>query len=390
MKAVELHYEISGPEGAPVVLLGGSLGTTGAMWDAQVKTLSARMRTVAFDHRGHGSSPVPTGPYTIADLGGDVVALIDRLGLERVSYVGLSIGGMVGQWLAANHPERVDRLVLIATSAYLGAPDSWHERAADVRRAGTTEIVADAVLSRWFTPRWAASHRQIVAELREMIAAIPAEGYAGCCEAISALDLRPQLERITARTLVIGGSDDPSIPPEHQRALADAIAGARLEIIDDAAHLLNVQHPETVNGLLAEHLGGYDVSNPDGGAAISGERYERGMRVRREVLGDAYVDRATGSTTPFTAPFQEFITEYAWGTVWSRDVIDRRSRSMITLAALTALGQEHEIEMHVRAALANGLTPQEIGEVLLHTALYAGLPAANRAFAIAQRIIDER
>lgn len=122
---------------------------------------------------------------------------------------------------------------------------------------------------------------------------------------------------------------------------------------------------------------------------MSEDRYEQGMRVRREVLGDAHVDRAVANTTEFTAPFQEFITEYAWGTIWTRDQIDRRSRSMITLAVLTALGREHEIAMHVRAAIGNGLTREEIGEVLLHTAVYAGLPASNRAFAIAQQALDE-
>ena len=122
---------------------------------------------------------------------------------------------------------------------------------------------------------------------------------------------------------------------------------------------------------------------------MSEDRYEQGMRVRREVLGDAHVDRAVDNTTEFTAPFQEFITEYAWGTIWTRDQIDRRSRSMITLAVLTALGREHEIAMHVRAAIGNGLTREEIGEVLLHTAVYAGLPASNRAFAIAQQALDE-
>ena len=122
---------------------------------------------------------------------------------------------------------------------------------------------------------------------------------------------------------------------------------------------------------------------------MSEDRYEQGMRVRREVLGDAHVDRAVANTTEFTAPFQEFITEYAWGTIWARDQIDRRSRSMITLAVLTALGREHEIAMHVRAAIGNGLTREEIGEVLLHTAVYAGLPASNRAFAIAQQALDE-
>lgn len=252
---VALHAETSGPEDAPVLLLGGSLGTTGAMWAPQVQALSRRLRTVAFDHLGHGRSAVPPGPYSIAGLGRAVIALMDRLGLERASYAGLSIGGMVGQWLAANHPQRIDRLVLLTTSAYLGPPDPWLERAATVRAAGSTEVIADVVLGRWFTPPWAAEHALEVAGLRAMFCATPVEGYAGCCEAIAELDLRAELRRIEALTLVIGGAEDPSIPPEHQRAIAAAVPGARLEILEDAAHLLSVQHPEAVNSLIAEHLG---------------------------------------------------------------------------------------------------------------------------------------
>jgi 3-oxoadipate enol-lactonase len=255
VNSVALHHNISGPAGAPTVLLGGSLGTTGAMWDPQVAALSPHLRTVAFDHRGHGGSPVPEGPYEIAQMGGDVLALIDTLELDRISYVGLSIGGMVGQWLAANHPERIDRLVLMTTTAHMSLPDAYAERAATVREAGTTEVVADAVLSRWFTPHWIPSHLETVAELREMICGTPVEGYAGCCEAIATMDLRGALPSIAAPTLVIGGADDPAVPPDHQRAIAAAVTGAQLEIIEDAAHLPNIQHPDRVNRLIASHLG---------------------------------------------------------------------------------------------------------------------------------------
>jgi 3-oxoadipate enol-lactonase len=255
MKSVKLHYELSGPPQAATVLFGGSLGTTGAMWDPQVDAFAAQLRTVAFDHRGHGGSPSPPGPYAIADLGRDVLALVDRLRLERVSYVGVSIGGMVGQWLAGNHPERIDKLVLIATSAHLGSADLWNERAATVRAAGTTEVIADAVLARWVTPAWARGHRQVLAGLRAMFCATPAEGYAACCEAIAELDLRDELTRISSPTLVIGGAQDPAIPIEHQRAITAAVSGAKLEIIDDAAHLPSIEHPDLVNRLIAGHLG---------------------------------------------------------------------------------------------------------------------------------------
>ncbi len=225
------------------------------MWEPQVRLLSGRLRMIPFDHRGHGASPVPVGPYTIAELGSDVIALMDRLRLDRASYCGLSIGGMVGQWLAGNHPERIDKLVLIATSAYLGDPIPWLERAATVRAAGTVEGIADIVVSRWFTPHWATEHGHTIRTYRDMLASSPVEGYAGCCEAISGLDVRAELDRITAPTLVISGEDDPSIPPPHQHAIASTIAGARLETIADAAHLPSVQHPTQVNQLIFDHLG---------------------------------------------------------------------------------------------------------------------------------------
>jgi 3-oxoadipate enol-lactonase len=254
MSTVALNHEISGPGDAPTLMLGGSLGTTLAMWKPQVDALSDWLRIVSFDHRGQGASPVPEGPYTIAEMGQDVVALMDELGLERVSYCGVSIGGMVGQWLAGNHPDRVENLILIATSAYLGAPDPWYERAATVRRAGTVEVIADAVVARWFTPQWAAAHPEVVKVHRAMLASSPADGYASCCEAIATLDLRGDLANITAPTLVISAAEDHAIPPAHQRAIADAIAGARLETIADAAHIPSAQYPARVNELILEYI----------------------------------------------------------------------------------------------------------------------------------------
>jgi 3-oxoadipate enol-lactonase len=250
----ELHHEVAGRDDAPALLLGGSLGTTLAMWDPQVEPLSERWRMIRFDHRGHGGSPVPRGPYAIDDLGRDVLALIDRLEIERASYCGLSIGGMVGMWLAANVPERIDRLVLICTSAHLPPASGYAERAAIVRAAGTPDVVADTVLERWFTPDYAEQHLDLVAHHRAMIAATPAEGYASCCEAIAALDLRPELPRIAAPTLVIAGADDSATPPVHAHIIADAIPAARLRVLDGAAHLASVQQADAVTRLIADHL----------------------------------------------------------------------------------------------------------------------------------------
>lgn len=259
MSTAALYSEVSGPVDAPVLLLGGSLGTTLAMWGPQVRMLSGRLQLVAFDHRGHGDSPVPLAPYTIAALGQDVIALMDTLGLSRASYCGISIGGMVGQWLAVNHPDRIQRLILIATSAHPGNPESWHQRAETVRADGTVATIADAIVSRWVTPGWAAEHGQEVRTLRKMLAATPVEGYAGCCEAIADFDLRDELSEIGAPTLVLSGADDPSLPPEHQRLIAAAVPDARLAVIGDAAHIPSIQHPSQVNDLILHHLDRVDL-----------------------------------------------------------------------------------------------------------------------------------
>jgi 3-oxoadipate enol-lactonase len=251
-----LHHEDAGPRDAPALLLAGSLGTTLRMWDPQADALrnDHGLRVVAYDQLGHGASPVPDGPYSIARLGEAALALLDHLGLGRVSFAGVSIGGMVGQWLAANAPERIDRLVLICTSAHLGPPDPWEERARTVREAGTVEVIADAVSARWLTPPWAAAHPEARDALRAMLAAQPPEGYAACCDALAGLDERAGAAAIKAPTLVIGGAQDASIPPEHQERLAASIAGARLEILDPGAHVVSVERADVVTDLIADHL----------------------------------------------------------------------------------------------------------------------------------------
>jgi 3-oxoadipate enol-lactonase len=248
-----LHHDVHGPRDAPALLLGGSLGTTLRMWDGQL-ALAGRLRLVRFDHRGHGASPVPPGPYEIADLARDVLALMDHLGLERASFAGLSIGGMVGMWLGANAPERLDRLVLLCTAAHMPPAEVWRDRAAAVRAAGSTEPIADAVVERWLTPAFAAEHPEVLAGLRAMLTASPPDGYAACCGAIERMDLRPLLARIAVPTLVVSGSDDLSTPPEKQAAIAAAVPGARHEVVAPAAHVAAVEQADAVNRLIEEHL----------------------------------------------------------------------------------------------------------------------------------------
>ena len=252
MSPVALHHVVDGD--GPTLILGPSLGSTTAMWEPQVAALAERFRVVRYDHRGHGGSPVPDEPYELAELGGDVLTLMDELGAERAHVAGLSLGAMVAMWVAANAPERVDRLALCCTSAKLGPPQMWRDRAAAVREAGTTSTIADAVAERWLTPAYAASHMDLVASLRAMIASIDPVGYAGCCGAIERMDLLDDLGGIAAPTLVLSARDDPATPPEHGAAIAERIDGARFEVVKDAAHLANLQQPGAVTDLLLDHL----------------------------------------------------------------------------------------------------------------------------------------
>ncbi|MBV9194721.1 MAG: 3-oxoadipate enol-lactonase [Solirubrobacterales bacterium] len=251
--SVALHHELSGPADAPVLVLSGSLGTDLSMWDPQAQALSARFRLLRYDQRGHGRSPVPRGPYSIAELGQDLLALLDRLEIDRALICGLSIGGMTGMWVAAHAPERVQRLVLLCTSALLGPAEMWRERAETVRTSGV-EAIADAGLERWFTEGFRRRSPEIVARLRAALVATPPEGYASCCEAIAAMDLRGDLASIATPTLVVSGADDPATPPEHGRRIADAVAGARFEVIGPAAHLASVEQPERVTELILGFL----------------------------------------------------------------------------------------------------------------------------------------
>ncbi|MES5818134.1 3-oxoadipate enol-lactonase [Streptomyces sp. RG80] len=364
-----LNHRTEGPASAPPLLLGPSLGTSYALWDKVAPELSITHRVIRWDLPGHGGSAADLiGPGAgVGDLADLVIALADSLGVERFAYAGVSLGGAVGLHLAVHHPERLSSLAVICSSAHFNGSKSWEERAARVRAEGMDWLVESAD-ARWFTPGFTVP--RLVEDHRD---ADP-EGYAACCDALGAFDLRDRLAEIAAPTLLVAGRQDPATPPAHLREIADAVPGAALVEIPGASHLAVAQCPEAVLTALRAHF--------DGGA-------QRGMEVRREVLGDAHVDRAQSRQSPFTARFQDFISRYAWGEIWTDPTLSRRERSMITLTALVAHGHYDELAMHVRAARRNGLTPDEIGAVLLQTAVYCGVPAANSAFAAAQRVLAE-
>lgn len=250
-----LSHEVSGPRSAdtPVVVLLGSLGSDRSMWDAQVRDLSTDHTVVAVDHRGHGGSEVVPGPFTVADLAEDVLALLDSLEVDVFHVVGLSLGGAVAQWLAVNEPARVRSAALLCTAARFGEPAGWIERAAAVRGGGVS-AVADAVVARWITPARAESEPELVATLRAMVTGTDPEGYAAACDALSGWDNRADLGRISCPTLVLAGDEDPSTPPEVLREIADGVPDSTFVTLSPAAHVPTVEIPERVSEALRTHL----------------------------------------------------------------------------------------------------------------------------------------
>lgn len=253
MSAVDVHAVVSGRDDAPVVVFSNSLGSDHRMWDAQLAAFEDRFRVVRYDTRGHGASPVPQGPYTIDDLADDVIALLNRLGIERAHIVGLSLGGATAQRLAIRNPERVVKIAVLCTAAHFPPASGWTDRAATVR-AGGSGAVAEAVVARWFTAEYLAQNPESRKYHEDMVASTPAEGYAGCCEVLAAMDLTADLGAIAAPTLAIAGADDPATPPPRLQEIADGVVNGRLLVVDHAAHLANHEQPQIITPALIEHL----------------------------------------------------------------------------------------------------------------------------------------
>ena len=341
-------------------VLCGSLGAPAAVWDAGCPRST-----------GGTAARRPPGPRGAPPAAVDDVSTrppgAPGGGRRSLVHLGLSLGGAVGRRLALDAPDRIELLVLACTAARFGDPAQWIERAAVVRASGLGAIV-DAVLERWFTPSFDG-----VDAYREYFLNTDPEGYARCCEALSRFDVRDVLGAIDVPTLAIAATEDPTTPPDVVEAVTRGIPERSFRGDPER----RASRERRAVGRFPPTVEGVSVSDDDG------------MRVRREVLGDEHVDRAIERTTDFTADFQDLITRYAWGEIWARPGLDRRTRSCITLTALIALGHFDELAMHVRAARRNGLTPDEIKEVLLQAAIYCGVPAANHAFAVAQQVLAE-
>ncbi len=374
-----LFYTLEGPDSAPVVIFSNSLGTDHGMWAPQAEALAGRFRVLRYDTRGHGQSVLPPGPCTVAELGSDVIALMDALGIRQAAFCGLSMGGLTGMWLGVNAPQRFTRIVLANTAPRIGTPEAWNTRIEGVMRDGMTPLV-DGSLQRWFTPAFVSAAGSRLDDLRAVLRGLDPRGYCASCAAVRDADLRDAVKTIPVPVLVIAGSADPSTTAAEGRALADAIPGARyLELA--AAHLSNREQPARFTEALLDFLGS-ESKRP----ANDGERYQAGLAVRRAVLGSAHVDRSLARLNPLNDEFQNLITRYAWGEIWTREGLPRHSRSLITIAMMVALNRNEELKLHLRAAANNKVSRDEIKEVLLQTAIYCGVPAANSAFHLAEEV----
>ncbi|KPM48912.1 bifunctional 3-oxoadipate enol-lactonase/4-carboxymuconolactone decarboxylase PcaDC [Jiulongibacter sediminis] len=369
-----MNYKLEGTPNSPVLIFSNSLGSTMDMWEELVPFLLPYFRVLRYDTRGHGGSPVTTEPYTIDQLGQDVIDLMDRLSIEKAFFCGLSMGGLIGQWLGIHRPKRFYKIVLSNTGAKIGDDERWNTRISTISENGMESIV-DASIDRWFTDEFKAKTPKRVAQTYDMFLSSPVIGYSNCCAAIRDADFRDSLSKFSAEALVITGDQDLVTNVEHAEFLVSQIQDAELKILP-ARHLAATELPEEYSEALIDFFVGEST-------------FERGMHVRRTVLGNAHVDRANSKINELNGDFQEFISHYAWGEIWTRPGLSKPNRSLITLAMLIALNREAEFKMHVKAAFNNGVSLDEIKEVIMQASLYCGLPAANEAFHKTEEVLKE-
>ncbi|WP_447643831.1 bifunctional 3-oxoadipate enol-lactonase/4-carboxymuconolactone decarboxylase PcaDC [Nocardioides zeae] len=375
--------ELSEAGNGPLLLLGPSLGTSAtALWERCAALLTDDHHVVGWDLPGHGRSVAPEDGFTMGELAQGVLAFAERTLRARgeatgtFAYAGVSVGGAVGLQLLLDAPERVAAAALLATGARIGTPDGWHERAAMVRAFGTATMVEGSA-KRWFAPGFVEREPEVGGALLASLEETDAAGYAAVCKALAAYDVRDRLATVRVPVLAVAGATDESTPPSDLEVIASGVADGRVVVLDDVAHLAPAEAPVAVADLLRSHLRQTAV-------ITESQRAAAGATVRRQVLGDEHVDGAGDAPSSFTRDFEDLVTQFAWGSVWSRPGLDRRSRSLVALGALVAEGHHDELATHVRAALRNGVSVEELAEALLQTAVHSGMPAAAAAFRVAQ------
>ena len=375
-----LFYRLEGREGAPVLVFSHSIGADHGMWAPQVPDLLSHFRVLRYDIRGHGASDAPQGDYSIEELGREVLGLADALKISEFAFCGLSLGGAIGQWLAIHAGDRVSRLVLANTSPQFGPRSNWDARRKAVLDGGMAAVIG-LIMQRFFSSETLARGDVYAQAVRSVILGTDPIGYAGCCAALRDADHTQSVKQIRVPTLVIVGDRDVATPwSGHGEILAREIPEAQVLHLP-AAHLSNIERPRSFTAALFNFLLPQLEAKSD--------PLQAGFEVRRAVLGTEHVDRAIAATSEFNREFQELITRYAWGTVWMRPGLSRRTRRLLVLSTMAALGRWEEFRLHLSAGLMHELEPCDLKEVLLQVAVYAGVPGANTGFHIAAEILGK-
>lgn len=382
-EGVRLYWRLDGDDAAPALVLLNSIGTDMALWDGCMPALSRRFRVLRIDTRGHGASDAPPGDYDLPMLAADIDVVMEAAGIAHAAIAGVSLGGMVAMQLALDYPTRVAAMALVCTSPAMDAA-IWADRIATVRSVGTQGI-ADAAVGRFLSPGFARTHTDIVASLRRGLTGMADDGYAGAGAAIRDMAVIDRLPAISLPVLVISGDRDISTPfVGHGDRIVAAMPHAMVDHLD-TAHLAPIEAPAA---LAASLIGFFSGDNAVKAAADT--LFAAGLANRRRVLGDAWVDASLAKRTPFNAEFQAMITRIAWAEIWGRPGLDDRTRRLLVVAITAGLARWEEFALHVRAGLSrDGVTREELKETLMQLAIYAGVPAANTAFAEAGRIIAE-
>jgi 3-oxoadipate enol-lactonase/4-carboxymuconolactone decarboxylase len=379
-----LFYRLEGPEDKPALVLSHSIGADHGMWAPQVPDLLSHFRVLRYDICGHGASDAPRGDYSIEDLGREVLGLADALKISEFAFCGLSLGGAIGQWLGLHAADRVSRLVLANTSPQFGPRANWDARRKAVLDGGMAAVI-DLVMQRFFSPETLTRDDAYARAVRSVILGTDPVGYAGCCAALRDMDHTQSLGQIRVPTLVIVGDRDIATPwLGHGEILAREIPKAQALHLP-AAHISNLERPRSFTAALFSFL-----LQSDAGSGAKSDLLQAGFEVRRSVLGSEHVDRTIAATTEFNRDFQELITRYAWGTIWTRPGLSRRTRRLLVLSMMASLGRWEEFRLHLSTGLTHELEPCDLKEVLLQVAVYAGVPAANTGFHIAAEVLGKK
>jgi 3-oxoadipate enol-lactonase/4-carboxymuconolactone decarboxylase len=371
---MNINYQLRGTPNSPVLIFSNSLGSTYHMWDGLVPYLLPYFRVLQMDTRGHGGTGRPVGPYSIEMMGKDVLRLMDELQIEKAYFCGLSMGGLIGQWLGIHAANRFHKIVLSNTAAKIGTMEAWQQRVDLLSKEGMSALV-EGTMEKWFTDAFRQTSSEQLALSRDMFLSSDVPGYSNCCLAIGEADFSEQLSSFSVPALVITGDEDAVTHVAHAEKLVELIPDAVLNILH-GRHLVSTEFPQTYAEALIDFFVGTSM-------------VDRGMHVRKTVLGEAHVARSKENINGFNDAFQELVAQVPWGQVWTRPGLNKHERSLITLSMMIALNRGHEFKMHVKAAFHNGVSVAEIKEVILQAAIYCGFPAALDAYKNAEEVFQQ-